>query len=569
MKKILYIFILILTTVTTWAAVGKSKKKTITPDMFKMEVPQDDYVYMSDDIFLKFKKTTLNTDKNRDPQAAKVDFVDPSIPFSADYLNYQAKLIGGSTYEATDSKRGLDSKRVTGQISGITTPDQLAALIDGATANTEYDKLSNDAKFIVASLATMKPYRGLAFRARPLFDKNNLVHSYMIFALRQSATGINIFMPTPQWKAGFDYIVEPLPVKYRDLTDQEKQQAPQKYNELASTYIDDEVTFFRYINYEVLPSLNLYIKRLKSLVEASEQSDFKPFYFDNRLVVSTAQYADRHDRFIKFGPAEVRLALASALYARSAIYASLSYSWTNLFKAMEGVARNYGFQAAFDVDMTTAEMRNKRLNQPGLFVLKNPGNMPKAYADLQESCRQTLLAWNWLKNRDNIAQNPQTSEIMNLIDPRVLVPMDRVVTSSLENITSLFDIKEADTKAQDRGRIKSAVVQGEAVPVNLYNFFHGQTIPQDLKKFMPTTYAQGPKQFKAGDASTRQGKLASIAGGPIRNYLQGSPNGWDVQLYQTYFPAIKSNDDVVKTARILSQAWGGWIIGIPFAAMVL
>lgn len=221
MKKILCVFILILTTTTTWATVGKLKKKTVVQDMFKMEAPEDDYVYMSDEQFLSLKKTILNSEVNRYPQNANVDFVDESAQFSADYLNYQAKLIGGATYEATSTKAGIETKRVTGKIPGIDSAEQLSALIDSAYSSAVYDNLSNDAKFIVASLATMKPYRGLAFRARPLFDKNNLVHSYMILAFRQAATGTNVFLPTPQWKAGFNYVVEPLPTKYRNLKDKE------------------------------------------------------------------------------------------------------------------------------------------------------------------------------------------------------------------------------------------------------------------------------------------------------------------------------------------------------------
>jgi hypothetical protein len=527
-----------------WAAKTKGMSASRSPSAFNLEAPADSYPYMSDEEFSKLKKNMPKKATDREPNA-KTDFIDPAVKFTPQYLNLQSKLIGGPIY---DPKTGQKTNQ---NEPGVTTPDQLAELIKNADNDALYDALPTDAKFIAAALATMKPYRGLAFRARPLFATSKLVHMYVISGMRLAATGINVFMPTPQWKAGFKYFSEPVAMKYRDLSRNELKMAPASPEDRVPTFISDELTFFHFVNFEVLPTMNKYAARLAKLVRASEQKGFKPFYFDNQLIVSTANFASDHDRILRIGEPELRTALASVLGARSGMYASLAYSWTGLFAAIEGMGRNVGFQTLFNVDLTTAKERNKQLAQKGLFLLQSPKKMGVAYADLKESARQMQLAWTTVKGDRSVSS---ANQIAPLLDPRVLTPFDRQIDASLSNIISLFE-----TQA---GTLGSAVVQGEAVQVDLYKFFHGETIPKDLKAFMPTGYVGGPREFS-------DTPLARTAGAPIRNYLEGSPEHWNLPVYQTYFPNIQSDQDVKNAARVLSQAWGGWVIGFPFSAMVL
>ncbi|CAN5431309.1 hypothetical protein BH10BDE1_BH10BDE1_05100 [soil metagenome] len=531
---------------TGWAAKGpmKNQMRSVNPASFNLESPEDGYRYMTDEQFTALKKSAPSKSLDRQP-TAKTDFIDPSVKFTPQYLNLQAKLIGGPIYD-------VKTRQKTGQNEpGVKTADELALLIKAADDDAMYEQLPIDAKFIAASLATMKPYRGLAFRARPLFSTSKLVHAYMISGMRLAATGINVFMPTPQWKAGFKYFSEPSATKYRTLTADQLKSAPQNAEERTATFISDELTFFHFVNFEVLPTMNKYAMRLQALVETSEQKGFKPFYFDNQLVISTANFADDHDRLVRIAEPELRMALASVLGSRSGMYASLAYSWKGLFAAVEGMGRNVGFQTLFNVDLTTAKQRNKQLAQPGLFVLQSPKKMGRAYDDLKEAARQTQLAWDAVKGDHSV---PAANQIAPLLDPRVLTPFTRQIDAGVANVNSLFEVRP--------GTLGSAVVQGEAVQVDLYKFFHGETIPKDLKAFMPTGYVAGPREFT-------DTPLALTAGAPIRNYLEGSPEHWNIPVYQTYFPNVQSDQDVIKAARVLSQAWGGWVIGFPFAAMVL
>ncbi len=549
------LFFVGITAITSWesASLAASKKGVYQPSDFKIEGPEDDYPYMSDEEYTAFKKVAVKKSASRVP-STRLDFADPNVKFTSEYLNLQAKLIGGPVYDKNGQKTGNVE-------TGVRDADGLAALIDKADDDAYYATLPNDAKFIVAALASMKPYRGFAFRARRLFDANNFVHAIAIAGLRFAATGINVFLPTPQWKAGFQYFTEPLPVKYQTLTAAELKELPKSSRERATSYIVDEYSFFNFVNFEVLPAVSKYSIRLQNLVKASENGDFKPFYFDNQLVISTANFVDDHDRILKIGGPELRLLLASTLASRSGLYASLAYSWTNLFQAFSGVAQNIGFQTVFNVDLTTAQARNKKLAQAGLFLLQSPKKMALAYDALKESVLQSDLAWKEIKASMSAANRVSDLQIAPLLDPRAFAPFTRSIDASVSTMVSLFEPN------QD-GKVQSAVVAGESVQVDLYKFFHGDTIPTDLKKFMPTSYVPGPKVFTSNSGS-REGELAKAAGGPLRNYLEGSPATWDLNLYRVYFPSLKNERDVQNAARILTQAWGGWVIGMPMSAMVL
>lgn len=505
------------------------------------EQTPDQYPYMTDSQFESAKKYVKESSKRK---VARVDSIDENVALSPEARHLRNIIIGGPATASSKFTMKPTAK-------GIQSSDQLAALIEELDNDELYNKkgadgkiiitektLPQDAQLVAALLVAMKPFRGFTVRAKPLIEDYKFLHSMVVTMLRTTATGINVFLPTEQWKAGFKFVTEP----YVGLD--------------KSKMITNDEQFRAFMANEVILANNKLTVRLA-------QMDFSnsPVYIDNKVAFATANFVADEDRFMQLGESERYTALGSVLLARSALYSSVSYSWRGLFESIqETMTKVYGFEQVFNVEGATARRRTQVIKEQNgkLFVKTAAAKwaMPRAYASLKEGFRNIELSYDQLQKDQN-----NNAAFRNLFDPRAVVPITRILDTSLGNVRS---IARGDA-------VVSALVAGESVRFDIQKFFGENTSPNNLLDFLPTGFDNGCKTFSnRGKCAT---EVSTKTGIEYRNYMEGSPTAWNMSVYNSYFPDVnsKSNsaDKVRNAARILSQSWGGWIIGVPLAGMVL
>lgn len=534
-KRILFALVILLSVLSVQAAPTPAK---LAPS--EITIAPDTYSYMTDEQYEAEKKAVKNVKRS----VAKIDNIDENVALSPEFRQIRDVMIGGKNHTLEKSALTLSIKP---QAQGIQTADDLAKLIDDLdnddyfsvrTASGAIQKtaktLPEDAQFLAALLVGMKPFRAITVRAKPLIEDYKFLHAMVLTSLRMTSSGINVFLPTPQWQAGFKYITEP----YAGLTEK--------------NFIPSDEHFRAFIAKEVIPVNQRTIARLAAL-------DFKkPIFFDNKIAYATANFVADGDRFIQLGEAERRTVLSSAFLTQSALYSTISYSWKGLFGALQNtMTRVYGFEQVFDVEGATAKRRTEIIRQQRSTLFRKEDRvakeyMPSAYKSLREGLRQTELAWEQIQK-----DSSGSVAASNLFDPQAFMPFARLMNTGVDNLK----------RAVGGQPIVSAVVQGEVIRFDMAKFFGGETSPESLLDFLPVRFEEGCKKFvPSGRCVSPAAKASKIE---YRNYSEGSPIGWKLDTYQKYFPDMKNQKDVQTAARILSQSWGGWIIGIPLAGMVL
>lgn len=568
MKNILWVSILVAALVPSWSLAAKSKKqvKQQMAGAIVESAPELSYEFMSGGEFETLKKQMGEVAAKNRGIAQSGDVLDENAILSEDLRDLRNRIIGGPKFSKDAVDKGTD-------YPGVRTADELAAVI--AFAQDNYEKLQPDAKLLAIYLSALEPFRGLTVRLYPLFEKNKefkqvpVAHAAAVTALRLTATGLNVFLPTPQWKAGFSYLTEPYVAMGEDIR--------------------TEAEFKNYVRTKVDPSVALVSRRLKALINKSKDTKI---YVDTRVLNQTANFAHEKDRFFLLGQAELRLLLSNSLLLQSGIQSALAYKWEGLLKATDSLANVYGFQNWMSVDGATAEGRTKVLAKfkGKLFVAAehNRLHMASSYLYLIESIREAKLAWSALNEKNRL------NDFSNLIDPRVVVPFNRPIQSSFQTLESIIPsddqmkqigmaIKSQSAKDLDQftkvALIESAAVRGETIKVDVQKFFLSQP-PSDLMDFLPgvspgtssavspAAFEQGPKLFLPTEKGAEH-QLARLTGKEYRNFRRGSPIAWNLNAFNPYFPDVKDSKGVQDAARILSQVWGGWLLGIPLSAVIL
>lgn len=443
--------------------------------------------------------------------ANETDTFDYSKAYSDDAKNLQSRINGGPIWK--------DGKETAERRPGLNSPADITVFIN--ELEKEYKNLKPDAQFVAAFWIAMKPWKGFFNRIRPLIERHNLSQSLAVTFLRASFAGINVFLPdTPSWDAGFNYLAMP-----------SKDMEPD---------IEDEEVLYKFAHEKILPALDAFNDRLAKL------NFTNPIYFDNQLLVRSANFFSTRDRHIRLGEAERQAVLAGGLFAYSNLSGSIAYSWDGFFRALDHLGKVYGFTSELSDGSMTAKRRFKEIEKSSslLFTLRPGGKdwtQNISRPRFEEGLKAARTSWVWLKN--NGGNNEATR---NIFDPRAFIPFTRIIDTSFENIDSLWE----------NTGVVSAVVNGETLDIDFQKLFREP--PSDLKAFFPNDF-HGGKNIETD----------SITGKKYRNFNFGNPNGWNHTVYKKYFPSVENNDGVKRTARILNQAWGGWMLGIPITGMMM
>jgi hypothetical protein len=449
------------------------------------------------------------------------------LALSDSFRNIRNEIIGGPKI--------ADGKETSEMMAGIKTPEQLHDLLKRLNDDQYYESLSPDAKFAAAQMAPFIAAQGLFNRSMELVDGSPLTHMAVVNMLRGISAGVMVYLPTDQWEAGIKYMV--LPAGNLPL-------------------IANENDVHRYIETELIPVLAKMVKRLNGLNFSS-----KPVYFDNKVFYGTANFADETNRYIRVGEPERHLALASGFASISGLESLNAYSLRGAFKTIDALATNTGFASAlgFRPEQTTVKKRTAIVRQMnasyGLFNLRPNGKswMQASYDNLNLAVTHGIIAWNELKARTNdtgsFGGNANSYGVA--LDPRSFLGAERILNAASANLTYLL------SDGND-GKMQSAVVNSEGRKITLKNFFYNP--PNSLMDLLPNGFDESPYNMTA----KVNGKSRVW-----HNYLSGRPTAWPLAEYQKIFPEVKNNNDIPFTARVLSQSWGGQIVGLPLAGLVL
>ena len=466
-------------------------------------------------------------------KVASMDFVDESTVLSEQYRNIRNSLIGGPLYQGGKAVKTAPEAKASEDITNLLT--ELEKNFN-AGAYTE-----PDAQMLAAQLLMLKPFRGLIHRGRNIFEAQGTAHgahAVAVTALRVVAGGIEVYLPTPQWKAGFAYAVEPINVM-------QPATCTKVGGWSSQCDITNDATFQLWTRSELLPQLLILNNTLAKL------NFIKPVYWDNQILNGKANFTSSKDRLIRLGEAERLLMLSGVQAAISSLYGINAFHFDGFFKSFDSIGAVYGFQVMFDAGRATAEGRFAAIRKyPNLFRYRketpteSAHYMAMSYSALIQSLKNSNLAY---KELDGKESDPNLQQ--NLIDPRLVAPFSRILNAGFSNAFVISGMNSGD--------VMSAVVNGEKVTVDLKAFYTNP--PDSLQDFMPVGFEGG------SDWNTKV-----VNGKPVkyRNYLKGRPIAWNYPVFARYFPGVGGQADVERTARVLSQSWGGFLLGLPLSMVM-
>lgn len=532
----------------TFAVIGLTAHAAKAPVEYeedKMSAPPPFTSNYSTEVFKKLvKKMQAKGDRavaEENQGGAQVDDIDEKTAVSQQFRDIRDAFIGNEERSKTDKK-----------YKGASKSEEINALLEELDKNFKANKYTEpDAQLLAAQLLILKPMRGIIYRGRHIFDTSEgqakLSRMGAIIALRTTASGLDVYLPTEQWKAGFDYAIAPFYAPKAARVDCTMDSSWNDHCEM-----DSGSKFERWLRVEVLP-------RVLALNAVLVGLEGKTVYADNQIYYGKANFVSSKDRLVKLGEAERLAMLAGTQATLSALYGVSAFSLDGLFKAIDDVGELYGFAAFFNADQATAKKRFEKIAaHRNLFRFKRAeSSVAKAYLNysyesLKAAMKNAYLSWQFLENHQN-----EKEYYNNLLDPRIVAPFNRVLTTGFNNGLASVGI-DKNFNEVSTGEVVSAVVQGEKVTVKLKEFFTNP--PESLQNFRPVAFDEDstPKSKTIGGETVN-----------YRNYYYGRPTGWDYSIYNKYFPGVKSADDVKRTARVLSQSWGGFLLGLPLSMVMM
>jgi hypothetical protein len=453
---------------------------------------------------------------------------------SDSFKTLRNRIIGGPTI--------VNGKEVEPGFAGVKSADDLQAVLKDLNDDSFYAKLSPDAQFAAAQMAPLLAFRGFFNRTIELITPTPVAHMATVAALRALGSGVVVYFPTAQWQAGIEYLTVPS----NDM------------GPLIKT--EDDVHAF--LEQTLIPA----VVKMKDRLDALSFSA-KPVYFDNKVFYGSANFFSDRDQYVRIGEAERRAVLANAYYALSGLESLNAYYLKGLFKTVDVISDDYGYHSyfSFNPEATTAKKRvaevRKVAASDGFLSLRDGGKawMLAAYNSLTGAVVNNALSYRELREHQN-----DTETNGNLMDPRSFAAGSRMIGSGLGNLRYIV------TGNGKAGRVQSAVVSNEGRVVSLQKFYENP--PTSLTNLMPQPNLK-TGQTGFDESAYDQTKTVTIDGKETsrtwHNFLSGRPNAWPLAEYQKVFPDIQTNEDVPNTARIMSQSWGGWLLGVPMSALVL
>jgi hypothetical protein len=411
----------------------------------------------------------------------------------------------------------------------LKTADELEAFLEEHQEKFNSYK-DEDQRFFVAQILPLYELRGIIWRARPVFSKTKIAHSFVLTSIKGSFSSVKILLPTEQWQAGLEYVSNPYV----------------RNGKIASEF-KSEADLVAHIAGPLRDALLITAKR----IQAIDLKD-KTIVWDNKLAFGKASFQDDIDRYRLVGEIERLSSLASLHSLLAQVTYQRAYSSENSMKLYQDMGKLYGVDGF--LSQVDGAPSSKRVDILRKSAYTN-------YATLVEDGRKWMkLSFNHLKESVYL-----TSSIWNQIKVEDRAPTEAFIfdTSFARAYERGSDLAIANMEAMVNGKaqIRSGVT-GEVVVVDLPAFYENP--PQDLKSFLPTEFDRSA-EWKVVVLKDNVGKQHKIK---TRNYEVGRGINWSHESYRTIFPNLTSGQEIPKNVRILSQTWGTWIAAMPLLDIV-
>lgn len=439
------------------------------------------------------------------------------------------KRLPSNLKSADESMMSAEFRSTRDRFVKIQSSEELETFLTDLEKNYESFK-EDDQRFFAAHMIPLREFRGVVWRSFPVFNQAKITHSFVLTMMKSSSASMHIYMPTEQWKAGFDYVTQPY---VRD-------------GKIVNAF-RTEADINAFMAGAVRNSLLKAARRLQAI----DLRD-KWIVWDNQLLFGQASFADSLDRYRMVGEVERISSLASLHGAMSQITFQRAYSSEHSVKLFKDLGKLYGtdgFLSEIDgapSSKRAAVMRRKDFTNYGVLLSDGSKWMDLSLRHLQESVRLSATVWDQIKREDR----PATDAF--LFDASFARAYERGGDLSIANMLAMV---EGPTQ------LRSGIT-GETVTVDLPAFYRNP--PRDLKGFLPTAFEQGDewKQVQLKDGS---GQLHALK---YRNYNIGRGVNWSKDSYRQIFPGLKNGTDVPTHLRVASQSWGMWLAVAPIAEMI-
>lgn len=476
----------------------------------------------------------------------------------------------------------------------IKTPDQLDEfLVDLDKGFNSIPSNAQDKRFIAAQMIPLRVFRGIFWRLAPTMADSRIAHSMIVTYLKNIAINGKIFFPVDSWKVGFEYVTQPFvengypPFDRKGMVVQafpssrpanslgeerssvDGRVSPDLAVSQAAKRSSAEAAVQAYFIDTLIPALDTAAVRLEKQVRLTGQH-----YFDNKLWYSPGDFPTNRDRFAIIGEVERTAAISSLYTALSEAAYNAAYTWEHSIALSRELGKLYGFDAFFSqVDGVPSKDRVSKMRE---FSDRGWGHLLRVPDDRGKGALGEILvrkSWEYLKKSVEYGkhayreQNARKPDRMNLWDNSSTITFYDIVENRFENIEKMISgptkmssyifntqaSREQDPNNQDPNWVE----------VNLPAFFSNP--PSRLIDLYPKSFDDSP-EFFTDKTTVFEGKTVVLP--KHRNYLWKMGSAWNLDEYRKLFPNIKTQEDVRRSARVLSQAWGGSFIAGPMQGYI-
>ena len=463
--------------------------------------------------------------------AAAIDDETPIAPLRFDAALAAAQMknlaTGRKVASLVDPNEGdfkQDFADFSKEFYAVNNPESLTKLI--RDYSIKYATLSPETQLVVAHLRVLAPFRGIFYRLRKIFEKNDpgAVHSSVVTALRGFAASMGIFLPTEQWRAGFDFLSIP------SREDAESRQF---------TSIRDFQDHF--LKTRVNHALNQAIVDLTALYNTSPK-----ILVDSKLAYGTGTFPDKVDRFKVVDAGELSFDLANFEMAQFRIHMFCAYNHDDILEASESYGRLAGINgflpgALADLGLSSRDRVKQVMNKYPTFLEKfekdkkggiGDQEMATAYVHLTNAISYAKHAWEFIGEK----REPGPYDFLKTASIRARAPD---MARKFKTIDAMISGNEDITSR----------ITGKPVKIKLENFFTNP--PANLHAFLPTHWDESPKQH---DVFSKSGKKLTF-----RDYYRGKADAWDTKAWEPYVPSAKGKGPtyVADVLNTLKTSWGG------------
>ena len=146
--------------------------------------------------------------KKRSYKTAKSNTFNEEAALSVPFRNIRNQFIGGPVVLKDGRQINIPGAKSHTDIDHLLTELEHKFRQPDSALNQH-----QDSRLLAAQLLMLRPFKGFITRAKDIFDTPEghaqTARMFAITILRFMAAGIDVYLPTEQWSAAFDYIVQP------------------------------------------------------------------------------------------------------------------------------------------------------------------------------------------------------------------------------------------------------------------------------------------------------------------------------------------------------------------------